>query len=81
MFKRERVKCGSISAAARLLHRDIPTPPTDLLQFRRAKLMSRNLRAVLAGVPRPTQAEIDADEYDGSVSVLEWLGRSSRKND
>jgi hypothetical protein len=81
MSKRERVKCGSISAAARLLQRDIPTPPTDLLQFRRAKLMSRDLRAALAAVLRPTQAEIEADEYDGSVPVLEWLSRSARKCD
>jgi hypothetical protein len=81
MFKRERVKCGSVSAAARMLHRDIPTPPTDLLQFRRAKLISRDLRAALGGVSRPTQAEIEADEYDGSVPVLEWLSRSSRRCD
>jgi hypothetical protein len=81
MFKRERVKCGSISAAARLLHRDIPTLPTDLLQFRRAMLISRDLRTVFAEVSRPTRAEIKADKYEGSVPVQQWLDWGSRKYD
>jgi hypothetical protein len=81
MFKRERVKCGSRSASARLLHRDNPTLPTALQQFRRAKQISRDLRTVLAGVSRPTQAEIEADEYEGCVPVRQWLDRGLRKYD
>ena len=81
MFKRERVNDGWILATACLRRRDLPTPPTDLRQFRRAKLNSRDLRAALARVSRPTQAEIDADEYDGRVPLLQWLGRGSRKYD
>jgi hypothetical protein len=41
----------------------------------------RNLNSVMRGVSRPTQAEIEADEYDGSVSIGEWLARNSRKRD
>jgi hypothetical protein len=81
MFKRE---CGNgdwILATACLLRPDIPTPPTDLWQFRRAKLISRDLCAVLARVSRPNQAEIEADEYDGRVPIRKWLGRGSRKYD
>ena len=80
MIRPERVKGGSI-LAARLQHPDISALPTDLREFHRAKLISRDLCAVPAGVPRPTQAEIDADEYEGCVPVLQWLGRGSRKYD
>ncbi len=66
MFKRERVKCSSISAAARL---------------RRARVISCDLRAVLARVSRPTQAEIKADKYEGSEPIQQWLDRGSRKYD
>jgi hypothetical protein len=81
MFKRERVNEDWILAAACLRRRDIPTLPTDLRQFHRAKLISRGLRAVLARVSLPIQAEIEADEYDGGMPVVEWLGRDSRKYD
>jgi hypothetical protein len=79
MCKRGRVKDGSILATTRLLHRDVPTLPTDFQQFHRTKLISRDLRAVLARVSRPTQAEIETDEYEGCVPLLQWLGRGSRK--
>jgi hypothetical protein len=81
MLKRERFKRGSKSVAARLLHRDIPTLPTALQQFRRTTLILSDLRAVLAGVSRPTQAEVKADKYEGSVPVQQWLDRGSRKYD
>ncbi len=81
MFKRGRVKCSSKSAAAQLLHRDLPTLPTASQRFRRATAITRDLRAVLAGVSRPTQAEIEADKYEGSVPVQQWLDRGSRKYD
>jgi hypothetical protein len=54
---------------------------TELRQVNRAKLNSHDLRAVLARVSRPSQAEIEADEYDGRVPLLQWLGRGSRKYD
>ena len=79
MFKRERVKCSSKSIVARLLRRDIPTVPADLRQSRRAKRISRYLPAVLAAISRPTRAELEADKYEGSVPVQQWLDRSSRK--
>jgi len=41
----------------------------------------RNLNSVMRGVSRPTEAEIEADEYDGTVSVSEWLARNSHKRD
>ena len=81
MIKRERVNGDWILAAACLRRRDLPALSTELRQFHRAKLNSRDLRAVLERVSRPTQAEIEADEYDGRVSVLQWLGRGSRKYD
>ena len=81
MSKRERVKCSSTSATARLLRRDIPPVPTASRQLRRAKVVSRDLCAVLAGVLRPTQAEIEADEYEGNVPVQQWLDLGSRKYD
>jgi hypothetical protein len=65
----------------RLLDRDIPPLPSVSQQFRRAELISRDLPAVLAGVPQPTEAEIKADKYEGSVPVQQWLDRGSRKFD
>jgi hypothetical protein len=64
-----------------LLRRDIPTLPTASQQFRRAKVISRDLRAVLAAASRPTQAEIKADKYEGNVPVQQWLDRGSRNYD
>jgi hypothetical protein len=81
MSKRERVKCRSTSAAARLLRRDIPPMPTASRQLRRAKVVSRDLRAALARVLRPTEAEIQADKYEGNVPVRQWLDLGSRKYD
>jgi hypothetical protein len=78
MFKRERVNGDWILAAACLRRRNLPTLPTELRQFHRAQLISRDLHAVLARVSRPTQAEIEADEYDGRVPILQWLARASR---
>jgi hypothetical protein len=78
MFKRERVNGDWILAAACLRRRNLPTLPTDLRQIHRAKLISRDLHAVLARVSRPTRAEIEADEYDGRVPILQWLARASR---
>jgi hypothetical protein len=79
MLKRKRVKGGSILASVRLLHRDIPPVPTDLRQFHRTKLISRDLPAVLSRVSRPTRPEVEADEYEGRVPIRQWLGRASRK--
>jgi hypothetical protein len=81
MFKRERRNGDWILATACLLRRDISTLPADLRQLHRTKLISRDLRAALARASRPTQAEIEADEYEGRVPVLQWLGRASRKSD
>ena len=81
MSKRERGNRDWILAAAYLRRPDIPALPTDLRRFRRAKLISRDLCAVLARVSRPTQGEIEADEYDDRMPVAQWLGRDSRKFD
>ena len=81
MPKRERGNRDWILATACLLRRDIPTLPNDRRQPHRGKLISRDLHAVLSRVSRPTQAEIEADEYQGSVPILQWLGRGSRKYD
>jgi hypothetical protein len=81
MSKRERVNSDWILATACLLRRDMPTLPTDLRQFHRAKLIARDLRAVLTRVSRPTLAEIEADEYEGCVPLQQWLSRASRKCD
>lgn len=64
MSKRERGKYAFSFELTRLLRRDIRT---------------RVLRAALARTPRPTQAEIEADEYEGRVPVRQWLDRGSRK--
>jgi hypothetical protein len=81
MFKRERVNGDWILATACLLRRDIQSSPTNLRQFHRGKLTSRDLSAVLARVSRPTRAEIEADEYEGCVPILQRLGRASRRCD
>ena len=47
----------------------------------RVKRIWRNLTLVLRRVSRPTPVEIDADEYDGSVPISQWLVRESRKGD
>jgi len=47
-------------------------------QFRR---IWHNLILVLRRIPRPTRAEIAADEYDGSIAVSEWLARRSHEGD
>ena len=51
--------------------------PTD--QHHRAERIWRNLGSVLPGPPRPTDVEIQADEYDGSIRLARWLSRGSRK--
>lgn len=79
MCKQGRGKGGWILRYARMLHRDVPTVPTDPQQFHRTELISRGLRAALARVSRPTRAEIEADKYEGRVPVLQWLGRGARK--
>ena len=81
MLKRERGNRDWILATACLLRRDIRTPPTDPRQSYRGRLSSRDLRAVLARISRPTPAEIEADKYEGGVPILQWLGRASRKYD
>ena len=81
MLKRERANGDWILAAACLRRRDLPMLSTDLRHLHRAKLTSRDLRAVLDRVSRLTQAEIEADEYDGRVPVAQWLDRGSRKYD
>jgi hypothetical protein len=46
----------------------LPACPEQSRQFRR---IWRNLILVLPRISRPTRAEIAADEYDGSVAILE----------
>ena len=81
MIKRERVNGDWILADACLRRRDLPTLATESRQVHRVKLTSRDLRAALERVLRPSQAEIEADEYDGRVPLLQWLGRGLRKYD
>lgn len=45
----------------------------------RAKVISRDLRAVLAAVSRPTEAEIKADKYEESEPVRQWLDRGAMR--
>lgn len=52
-----------------------------LERLHQLKQLWRNLSRVLPKVSRPTQAEIDADEYDGSVSIAQWLARDSHRLD
>jgi len=52
-----------------------------LERFRRVKRIWQNLTVILRGVSPPIQAEIEADEYDGSVPISQWLARESRKRD
>ena len=43
-----------------------------------AKRMRYYLDWIVSGESLPTPAEIQADEYDGSVPFSEWLARGSR---
>ena len=58
-----------------------PGQPEYVAKSQQAKRIWRSLNSVLRGVSRPTEAEIEADEYDGTVSVSEWLARNSHKRD
>ena len=52
--------------------------PANLAEFRRTKQIWRRLQT-LAQIPRPTQQDLEADDYDPSHSVAEWLARHRRK--
>ncbi|MFL6604463.1 MAG: restriction endonuclease [Steroidobacteraceae bacterium] len=54
--------------------------PEHVARSQRAS-MWRSLHSVLPHLPRRTLAEIEADDYDGSVSVSQWLARDSREPD
>jgi hypothetical protein len=58
-----------------------PGQPEYVAKSQQAKRIWRSLNSVLRGVSRPTEAEIEADEYDGSVSISQWLARRARKRD
>ncbi|MFL6604441.1 MAG: hypothetical protein ACJ8R9_24335 [Steroidobacteraceae bacterium] len=58
-----------------------PVQPEHVAQSQQAKRIWRNLNTVMRGTSRPPAAEIEADEYDGSVSVSQWLARNSHKSD
>jgi hypothetical protein len=45
-----------------------------LEQFFRVKKLWHNLPR-LAGIARPTEADLAGDKYDGSVSIAEWQAR------
>jgi transmembrane sensor len=53
--------------------------PAHLEQFRLTKRISLSAQALDVD-PRPTQTEIAADEYDGSVPMSEWIERSSGRS-
>jgi hypothetical protein len=42
------------------------------------KQIRDNLGSVLRELPRPTNAEAEADEFDGSVPFSQWLERESQ---
>jgi len=52
--------------------------PGNLAAFRRANELWEELQA-LSGIPRPTQIDLAADDYDPATSVSEWLDRGKRK--
>lgn len=47
----------------------------NLAEFRRAN----QIWLALSGIPRPTEADLAADDYDDSKPVSKWLARSKRK--
>jgi hypothetical protein len=59
----------------------LPIQLGHLERFHQLKRIWRNLSAILPRVSRPTRAEIEADEYDGSVPISQWLGRDSQQCD
>jgi len=50
--------------------------PPNLEKFRRVKQTWQTLGPVLTQAQRPSEAEIAADEYDGSQSIERWLAQS-----
>jgi ferric-dicitrate binding protein FerR (iron transport regulator) len=50
--------------------------PGNLEQFDRCKRKWRSLDLVLPEVARPSHADIEADEYDGSVPISHWLAHT-----
>ncbi len=79
-------RAGSLdSGAARYQHCRGKTSPIDhgwsaqsdhLEQIHRVKRIWRNLGLLLPGVVLPTRAEIEADKYDGSVTISQWLAHT-----
>jgi hypothetical protein len=53
--------------------------PGFVEQYRQARRIWDSLSWMLPGVPRPTPAEIEADLYDGSVPISEWLARNTHE--
>jgi hypothetical protein len=48
---------------------------SSVAPLHRAERIWRNLGWVLPRLSRPTDAEIQADEYDGSIPISRWLAR------
>ena len=47
--------------------------PGHFEEFRRVKEVWRGLGFVVPGVTRPTDAEIQADAYDASIPISQWV--------
>jgi hypothetical protein len=47
-------------------------------RLHRAESVWRHLGGILRGLARPTEAEIQADTYDGSVPISQWLKQNSK---
>jgi hypothetical protein len=50
--------------------------PGHLEQFRRVRALWLSLALVLPGAARPTNAEIQADAYDGAIPLSQWLAKA-----
>jgi len=47
----------------------------NLAEFRRAN----RIWLALSSIPRPSETDLNTDDYDDSEPVSEWLARSARK--
>ena len=47
--------------------------PDHFEQIHRLERIWRSLDLLLPGIARPTRADIEADKYDGSVAISQWL--------
>ena len=50
--------------------------PRNLERFQRAERLWRSLELIPRESVRPSRAELERDEYDGSIPVSEWLAQT-----